>query len=218
MWARRQAASPGGRPGCSHRTRRVLAGRAGGWGWRRSRRVSPPAPGVHRLERAGRSRGAGPAATMRPAASLVEVDWESMPAPAARAAVLLPQERSEAHRPPCSTRRETSRACHPSAPADEANSSAGHTPRTRGCEEAGRNAPPTSRRLHALRLSLSARRPQRRGTAWSPASQWRTTRAARLPASWSRAAPSWAPSSIGLVIGRDDRARRAPAQSLGEGG
>ena len=146
MWARRQAASPGGRPGCSHRTRRVLAGRAGGWGWRRSRRVSPPAPGVHRLERAGRSRGAGPAATMRPAASLVEVDWESMPAPAARAAVLLPQERSEAHRPPCSTRRETSRACHPSAPAERASTIIGHTPRAREgvSKQGGTHRPPAA--------------------------------------------------------------------------
>ena len=78
--------------------------------------------------------------TMRAAASWVEVDWESMPAPADRAApqVLPPQERSEAHRPPCSTRRETSRACHPSAPAKRARTSIGHTPRAReGVSEQG---------------------------------------------------------------------------------
>ena len=77
---------------------------------------------------------------MRAAASWVEVDWESMPAPADRAApqVLPPQERSEAHRPPCSTRRETSRACHPSAPAKQARTSIGHTPRAReGVSEQG---------------------------------------------------------------------------------
>ena len=63
-----------------------------------------------------------------------------MPAPADRAApqVLPPQERSEAHRPPCSTRRETSRACHPSAPAERARTSIGHTPRAReGVSEQG---------------------------------------------------------------------------------
>lgn len=78
--------------------------------------------------------------TMRAAASLVEVDWESMPAPADRAVpqALPPQERSEAHRPPCSTRRETSRACHPSAPAGRARTSIGHTPRAReGVSEQG---------------------------------------------------------------------------------
>ena len=146
MWARRQAASRGGRPGYSHRTPRALAGRAGGWGWRRSRRVSPPAPGVRQLGRAGRSRGAGPAVAMRTAASLVEVDWESMPAPAARAAVLLPQERSEAHRPPCSTRRETSRACHPSAPAERARTIIGHTPRAREgvSKQGGTHRPPAA--------------------------------------------------------------------------
>ena len=69
-----------------------------------------------------------------------------MPAPAAQAAVLLPQERSEAHRPPCNTRRETSRACHPSAPADQAGTSSGHTPRAREGvgKQGGTHRPPAA--------------------------------------------------------------------------
>jgi hypothetical protein len=60
--------------------------------------------------------------------------------------VLLPQERSEAHRPPCSRRRETSRACHPSAPAERARTSIGHTPRAREGmgQQGGTHRPPAA--------------------------------------------------------------------------